>query len=98
VAQGNVHPVPIEFISVETMQNVFAFTEQRGGVKRTHRAPLDDVEAVWEGKPGEWQIKVRGYLDSGENKDRYVSRPSSLPYRAVAISSFLVRSSRRTGP
>ena len=78
-AQGNAHPLPIEFIGVQTMQNVFAFTEERGGVRRTHRVPLDDVEAVWEGKPGEWQIRDGGYLDSGENKDRYVSRPSSMP-------------------
>jgi hypothetical protein len=76
---GIAHSLPIQLIGVDVMQNALTFTESRGGIQGNHRVPLDDVEAVWEGKRGEWQIKVGGYLDYGEKRDRYVSRPSSMP-------------------
>jgi Putative DNA-binding domain len=74
---GLPHPLPIILEGVDVLQNVFVFSEARGGTGRRQRAPLDDVEAVWEGKRDQWQIKVSGYLDSGEKADRYVSWPST---------------------
>ena len=81
---GLTPPVPITLLSVDVLQNAFAFSAARmgsgrGRTEHTYRAPLDDVEAVWLGREGQWQIRVSGYLDTPPDLDRYVSRSMRSP-------------------
>lgn len=81
---GRLPGVQIKLLRVDVMQNAFAFSTERVGDGRgrkeyTYEAPLDDVEAVWQGSDGGWQIRVSGYLDTPPDLDRYVSRSLRSP-------------------
>lgn len=41
------------------------------------QVPLEDVDAVWEARPGEWAVRITGFFDSG----RYLKNPSNAVIR-----------------
>lgn len=53
-----------------------ALRAQQGPPDRTFelRLPLDDVDTVWEVRPGEWSVRVSGAFDTTSGL-RYVTRP-----------------------
>lgn len=64
-------------LEVDVVANVFACDRSSEGAFRV-RIPLDDVEAVWESKPGQWMVRVTGHLGG---PDLYVSNPSNASFR-----------------
>jgi hypothetical protein len=76
------HEINVEFVDVDMMANVFHFKSAMGGdAPLDHRAPLSDVEDVWQPEPGSYLVRLSGYLGRPEplKPYRYYSRVAARP-------------------
>jgi len=74
------HEIKVEFVGVDMTANVFHFRSAMGStVPLDHRAPLSDVEDVWQPESGLYAVRLSGYLGRPEalRPYRYYSRPAT---------------------